>query len=71
MAFSSTDLSNVESAIISGATVGRVSVNGKSVEYRGLDELLKLRDVIKADIDAASATSGGRRVSTTVKSDTW
>ena len=71
MAFSSSDLSTVETAIVSGVKVGRVTVNGKTIEYRSLDELLRLRDLIRDEVAAASAISGARRVSTTLKSDTW
>lgn len=75
MAFSSTDLSNVESAIVllsTGAAVARLTVNGKTFDYQqsSLDQLIKLRGIIMSDVQAES-TSGGRRVSTTVKSDTW
>lgn len=61
MAFSATDLSNVESAIITlstGAAVARLTVNGKTFEYQqaSLDKLIKLRGVIQADLQA---TAGG------------
>ena len=63
MAFSATDLSNVESAIVSlstGAAVARITVNGKTVEYQPstLDQLTKLRNVIQADVQAASSAGG-------------
>ncbi|MFZ7126403.1 MAG: gpW family head-tail joining protein [Desulfobacterales bacterium] len=62
MAFTSTDLSNVESAIVSlstGTQAVRVTVNGKSVEYQqsSLESLLRLRNVIQADVHASA--SGG------------
>lgn len=52
MPFTSTDLTNVDAAIIAGATVGRVTVNGKTIEYRSIDQLIKLRGVIQADVQA-------------------
>jgi hypothetical protein len=75
MAFSATDLANVESAIVllsTGAAVARLTVNGKTFEYQqsSLDQLIKLRGMIMSDVQEATS-SGGRRVSTTLKSDTW
>lgn len=63
MAFSATDLSNVESAIITlstGAAKVRVTVNGKTVEYQQatLDHLIKLRGVIQSDVQAAASAGG-------------
>jgi hypothetical protein len=59
MAFTSTDLSSVESAILSlstGAAVARLTVNGKTFEYQqsSLDQLIKLRGVIQADVQASA-----------------
>ncbi len=55
MAFSTTDLDAVNRAIASGELV--VRVDGRSVEYRSLDDLIKARDLIKADLDTQNATA--------------
>jgi len=63
MAFTSTDLSNVEQAIIDIATGKRIveiEVGGKSRQFQAasLDKLQKLRSIIKADVNNASNNSG-------------
>ena len=55
MAFTSTDLTNVEAAIIALATGTReisVSVNGKSVTYQqaDIDKLLALKSIINQSL---------------------
>lgn len=75
MAFTTTDLSNVETAIIKlaqGARVVQVNVDGDVVEYNKttIAQLLNLRDQIKAELNAEDTTSTtysqgrARRVST-------
>ena len=75
MAFTTTDLSNVETAIIklaSGSRVVQVNVDGDIVEYNKttIRQLLDLRDQIKAELNAVDTTSAtysqgrARRVST-------
>ncbi|MCG0577047.1 phage head-tail joining protein [Burkholderia cenocepacia] len=56
MAFTQNDLVAVERAIASGALT--VEYNGKKTTFRGIADLLAARDLIKADVDAAS---GGQR----------
>ena len=61
MAFTSTDLANVESAIIAlarGTRVVSVDVNGKSINYGQADisKLESLRETIKSDIASALTT---------------
>lgn len=63
MAFSSTDVSNIESAIVelaTGARVVRASVGGRFVEYgqADLSKLTALLQLAKSDV-AAGSTSGG------------
>ena len=62
MAYSSTDLANIQSAITSLATGTRkvsVQINGKRVDYApaDLDQLTRLRDQAQAEVSAAD----GRR----------
>lgn len=56
MALTQTDLDGINSAIASGELTVRSS-NGSQVTYRSMDELIKAREIAKADIAAASATN--------------
>lgn len=69
MAFSSTDLSNVESAIVAlatGARIVQVSIAGKQIMYQqvDLDKLQALLATIKANLGTTEARvyakNGGR-----------
>lgn len=55
MAFTSADLAAVDAAIASGELTVRAA-DGRLVTMRTVDELLKARDAIKAEI--ASTTAG-------------
>lgn len=55
MPFTSADLASVNAAIASGELT--VSVQGRTVTYRSLDDLIKARAVIEGDIAAASSTT--------------
>lgn len=48
MAFSSTDLATLEEAISSGAL--EVQYTDKKVKYRSLDEMIRIRDLMKRDL---------------------
>lgn len=74
--YTTTDRDNVKSAIVDLATGKRVvsvDVGGKQRDFHqtNLPALRSLLAEIVADLAADSAISGARRVSTTVKSDTW
>lgn len=56
MALTQTDLDAINTAIASGELTVRSS-NGSQVTYRSLDELVKARDLAKADIAAAASTA--------------
>ncbi len=61
MAFTATDLTNVEQAMVDIATgkrVVQVDVGGKSRQFQAvsIDKLQKLRSIIQADINAAAGT---------------
>lgn len=58
MAFTSQDLAAINAAIASGELTIRAA-DGKTVTLRSMDELLKARDVILADMQ--SATGAARR----------
>lgn len=60
MAFTQTDLDNINTAIASGELSVR-GANGSMVTYRSVDELLKARAQVEADLAAGANTSGGVR----------
>ena len=61
MAFTSTDLDNVNSAIATGEL--KVELNGRLVIYRSIDDLIKARTLISSELAATanSAASATRR----------
>lgn len=62
MAYTDTDLQAIESAIATGER--RVSFSdGRSIEYRTVDELIRARGLIRSEIEAAAtlADTGRRR----------
>ena len=74
--WTTTDRDNVQEAIRDLATGARLVtkvIGGKEHDYHqtSLPALRALLADINADLAAASAISGARRSSTTVKSDTW
>lgn len=52
MAYSQTDLDAIEEAIASGAL--KVKYADKEVTYRSLDEMMKVRDLIRRKLGATS-----------------
>ncbi|NML62261.1 hypothetical protein HHL21_14485 [Massilia sp. RP-1-19] len=58
MAFSLTQLNAIEAAIGSGQL--SVNYDGKSVTYRSVGDLIKARDVIRADLMASGALASPR-----------
>ena len=54
MAWTTTDLTAIESAIASGVLRVRFS-DGREVQYQSLADLLRVRDVIKGSIDPTVA----------------
>ena len=67
MAWSSTDLTNLEDAIAQGVLT--VSINGKTVTYRSLADMLALRDVMRREIGLSTAQNGKRVTYTRYKRD--
>ena len=55
MAWTSTDLSTIETAIASGTL--RVQFADRMVEYRSISELLKARDAMKTSLETTASTS--------------
>jgi hypothetical protein len=55
MAYTSTDLDAINAAIASGELT--VKHNGREVTYRSIDDLLKAKQTIDAELNA---TAGGR-----------
>ena len=65
MAFTQTDLDNIDAALVTAAIEGLASVTvaGQSVTNRSLDELRRLRSMIATEIAAdASGGTGGFRL---------
>lgn len=56
MAFTQTDLDAINAAIATGAK--RVRFQTHEVEYQSISEMLKARDVIKAELDVGSQSGG-------------
>ena len=59
MAFTSDDLAALDTAIKSGAR--RVAYRDRTVDYHSLDEMLKLRAVMQAEIVTDERTTYGTR----------
>lgn len=60
MSFTQTDLDNINAAIAAGEMT--VETQGRRVTYRSIDELLKARATIQADMaTGASASTSPRR----------
>lgn len=55
MAFTQSQLDAIEAGIAAGTT--RVSYDGKSVEYRSLDEMLRIRSIIRRALGIESGSS--------------
>jgi hypothetical protein len=53
MAYTTTDLSNIEAAIASGQLA--VEYDGKRITYRSIDDLIKARDLVRGELIAAGA----------------
>lgn len=75
MAFTATDLTNIETAIVklaSGTLVVECEIDGDLVRYNRADlqQILALRDQIRAEIAAAASTyssRGNTRIAVTTK----
>ncbi len=59
MAFTSDDLTALDTAIKSGAR--RVAYRDRTVDYHSLDEMLKLRAVMQAEVSTGDRTTYGTR----------
>ncbi len=55
MAWTTTDLANIEAAIASGTL--SVQFGDRRVQYQSIGELIKARDLIKAEVDLAVSSS--------------
>lgn len=66
MAFTTTDLSAVESAIATGELT--VEIDGKRVTYRSIDELKTARNIITSSLQTSGAIPAATRTSYAVRS---
>lgn len=60
MAYTSSQLNDLENAISKGVTT--MQLNGRRVEYRSLAEVEKLRDNMRAELGVASSRSRRSRM---------
>jgi len=58
MAWTATDLERIEAAIATGTL--SVQYNDRRVQYQTMTELLKARDVIKAEVESATVSTSTR-----------
>ena len=61
MSFTTAQLAAIEAAIGTGEL--KVVYDGKEVQYRSMDDLLKARDRIRADLQATGALAATPRTS--------
>lgn len=59
MAFTQTDLDNLNAAIAMGEL--SVEVNGRKVVYRNIDDLIKARTIVAAELGASAAVGNAPR----------
>lgn len=59
MAFTQQQLTDLDAAIAEGVLV--VVSNGRRVEYRSLDEMMKLRSLMAGDLSSSSTQPDTRR----------
>lgn len=62
MTFTQTDLDAIRAAIASGA-MEVAYADGSRVKYRSLDEMLRTRDMIAAEVSQPASTGRNSRVS--------
>lgn len=67
MAFTQTQLDALETAIAAGTL--EVSVGDKKVRYHSLDEMIRLRDIIKNQLAADAQTQKSRAIFATFMKD--
>ena len=63
--FTSDDLAKLEKAIANG--VKSVKYTDKEITYRTLDEMIKARDIMRAELGITNVPRGARRVAQTDK----
>lgn len=59
MAYSQADLDRIEAAIATGTL--RITHNGKTTEFRSLDDMIRVRDMIRKSVKGPNA-GGQHRV---------
>ncbi len=59
MAFTQTDLDNIDAAVATGEL--SVELDGRKVVYRSMDDLIKARTLIQSGLAAAAAGSASPR----------
>lgn len=64
MAYTQADLDALDAKIAAAGAAQSVAHSDQSVTYRSVDDLKKLRALMKAEIDAAAGQSGSRFAAT-------
>jgi len=64
MAYTQTDLDNIQAAIITVASggVAEIEINGERTRYQSLDKLVKLSNYIQDQLNSATIGSGIMKV---------
>lgn len=62
MSYSDAEIFALERAIATGTL--RVTVNGKTVEYRSLDDMLRVLDLMRRESGTGGGSSSNRRFAT-------
>lgn len=60
MAYTQTQLTNLENAIATGAL--RVESDGQVVVYRTLEDMIRVRDTMRAELGVSSTGATGKRI---------
>lgn len=64
MAWTQDDLDKIDAALASGAAIKRLKFRDQEFEFRDIDEMMKVRDLIARSLAAAIAPTNYRLAST-------
>lgn len=67
MAFSQADLDALDAAIASGRGVRSMTFSDQSVTFNSIEDMLRLRSVMRQELDATSSTPKTHRFAVTSK----
>lgn len=61
MAYTQADLDALDADIKAFGTIERTTFDNQTTQFRSLDEMMRLRAIMAADVAAATSTTGGSR----------